>query len=151
MKIYTQNIKINPENIFSNNINTKNLYKTSNIYNYIYSDNGTFIIINNQIKKLIPNDAPIEIYIYNNIEFIIDYSTYIFRKDIYNIPYDHIVQTIEKIQYKHSNNSLISLIIEKNKHKIIDVYFETMESILNQELKEDIIKYLSLFNDIKQY
>ena len=31
MKIYAQNIKINPENIFSNNINTKNLYKTSNI------------------------------------------------------------------------------------------------------------------------
>ena len=150
MKIYAQNIKINPENIFSNNINTKNLYKTSNIYNYIYSDDGTFIIINNQINKLIPNDTPIEIYTFNNIEFIIDYSTYIFRKDIYNIPYDHIVQTIEKIQYKHSNNSLISLIIEKNKNKIIDVYFETIEKTINQELKEDIIKYLSLFNDIKQ-
>ena len=150
MKIYTQNIKINPENIFSNIINTKNLYKTTNIYNYIYSNNGIFILQNNQVNKLIPNDIPIEIYTFNNIEFIIDYSSYIFRKD-YNIPFEHIVYTIEKNQYKHNINSLISLIVEKNNNKITNIYFETSEKNLNQQLKEDIIKYLSLFNDIKQY
>ena len=150
MKIYGLNVKINPQNIFSNNINTKNLYKISNIYNYIYSDYGIIRIHNNQIHKLIPIDKPCESYTYNNVDFIVDNSTYIFRKDIYNIPYTHIISTIEKIEYKHNNNSLVSLIVEKNKHKIIDIYFETIEKTLNIQLKEDIIKYLSLFNDIKQ-
>ena len=115
-----------------------------------YSNNGIFILQNNQVNKLIPNDIPIEIYTFNNIEFIIDYSSYIFRKD-YNIPFEHIVYTIEKNQYKHNINSLISLIVEKNNNKITNIYFETSEKNLNQQLKEDIIKYLSLFNDIKQY
>jgi len=150
MKIYALNIKINPQNIFSNNINTKDLCKTSNTCHYIYSDDGMFLLQNNQLYKLIPDDVPCDTITFNNTDFIVDCSTYTFRKDIYNVPWAHIIQTIEKIEYKYSNSSLVSLIIEKNNGKITDVYFETMEKNLNIQLKNDIIKYLSLFNDIKQ-
>ena len=149
MKIYIKNINLNYIDL--DNINIKNLSMTSNIYNYIYSDSGIFLIQNNYICKLIPNDIPCEIESFNNIDFMVDYSNYIFRKDIYNIPYNHIVHSIEKIQYRYNTDSQVSLILEKIKDKITDIYFESSEKKLSTILKGEIIKYLSLFNNIKQY
>lgn len=145
MKIYIKDLDIN------SSINTKNLYKISKMYNYIYSDHGIYLIQNNQVNKLIPNDMQMETYKLNDIDFIVDYSHYTFRKD-YSIPYDHIVQTIEKNMYTHDDSSVVSLVIEKNMDKIMDVYFEvstTSQHKFGKVIEDDIIKYLSLFSDIK--
>jgi hypothetical protein len=49
-----------------------------------------------------------------------------------------------------SINSEISLIILYSKNKMIDIYFYTKKD-LSINLKDDILEYISLFNDIKQY
>jgi len=151
MKIY---IKNNGTDI--NTVNTKNNHKkktTSSAipkktrYQMIYSEEGIFRIQNNRIFKLIPQDIAAECFNYNNIEFIIDKSSYTFRKDIYSIPYKHIFYDIEQFEYKLQNSD-ISLIVDYNKNKILDIYFYTK----NEKYPnfENIIEYISLFNDIKQ-
>ena len=122
MKIYIKNFI--PKNIKNNSIIPK---KTK--YQEIYSVDGIFRIKNDTIFKLIPQDVTPEKFNYNNIEFIIDKSSYIFRKNIYSIPYKHIIYDIEQHEYKLYNNSTVSLIINYCKNKIIDVYFSTKNNL----------------------
>lgn len=149
MKIYAENL--NPKNINFKNINTESLCKTSNITNYIYTPDGIYSIQHQQLMKLIPHDIPLERYIFNNKKFLIDNSSFIVKKDIYNIPYNHVLHDVERIQYKHNSNSRVSMIIEVHNNKIEDIYFEIREKDIYTQLKEEIINYLSLFNNIKQY
>ena len=144
-------MKVYVDDVFPDNIDDKDLHKTSTITNYVYSDDGIYIIKKNDIIKLVPNDMPIEKYSFGKLDFYIDKSSYIFRKEVYNIPYNHIIKTIEKDELKHNIKSQISMIIERNNGKISDIFFETREKVLYTELKEDILKYVSLFNNIKQY
>jgi len=129
-------------------------------YKNIYSLEGIFRIQNNNIMKLIPKDCPIEKINYNKFTFLIDKSKYEFIKDIYYIPYDHIIHNIKQIEYKLNNKSKISLIIEYNNElknldqnilsEINNIYFSTNEKNLDKNLKDNIIEYLSLINNIKQ-
>ena len=157
MKIYIPDFK--PNNIH-NAINLDNLDKKVFEYQDIYSEEGIFKIQNNIVSQLIPTDIPIEKLEYNNITFILDKSKYIFRKDIYCIPYNHIVYNIKRYEYKLNSKSKIILNIimkiekekekEKEKNKIIFLYFHTNEEKLYKNFKDDIIEYISLFNNIKQ-
>ena len=52
-------------------------------YKDIYSNDGIFRIQNDNIYKLIPQDIPCEYFNYKNMDFILDKSNYIFRKNIY--------------------------------------------------------------------
>ena len=152
MKIYLPGFmpkNIDIENIDIENINSS-IHKKSVDYCNIYSQEGLFRIQNNNVYQLIPQDIPIEKTIYNNIEFIIDKSSYIFRKNIYSIPYKHIIYNIEQHEYKLYDNSIVSLIINYCKNKIIDIYFLTKNNLCINS-KNNIIEYISLFNDIKQY
>lgn len=144
-------MKIYVENSFPKYINTDNLHKTTSTTNYIYSAGGIFIIRQNEVVKLIPSDSAIEKYSFGKHNYMIDNSSHIFRKDIYEIPFNHKIKAIEKVQYKHNPNSKVSMITEKEQGKISDIYFETRENKLYTELKEDINTYVSLFNHIKQY
>ena len=130
-------------------INISSLTPIKTNYQDIYSSDGIFRIQNNNITKLIPQDVATENFNYNNKEFIIDKSCYIFRKNIYSIPYEHINFQIQQLEYKLNKNSLISLIIRYHKNKIIDIYFSTKNNLCIN-LKNNIIEYISLFNDIKQ-
>jgi len=142
MKIYIKDFM--PQELKPNSMI---LNKTT--YQNVYTENGLFRIQNDNIFKLIPQDITPEEFNYNNIEFIIDKSSYIFRKNIYTIPYKHLLYNIEQFEYKLLNNSEVSLIIHYHKNKVIDVYFMTKKE-LSIHLKNDIMEYISLFNDIKQ-
>ena len=129
-------------------------------YQNIYSLEGIFRIQNNNIMKLIPKDIPIEKINYNNNNFLIDKSKYEFIKDIYSIPFNHILYNIKQVEYKLNNKSKISLIVEYKQslttfdqnimNEINNIYFSTNEEKLDKILKDNIIEYLSLINHIKQ-
>ena len=144
MKIYIKNF--NPKKI-NHNFLVKNIIT----YKDIYSTDGIFRIQNENITKLIPQDIKCEYVTDNNIDFIIDKSDFIFRKNIYSIPYQHIVLDIEQVEYKLYKNSSISLIICNHNNRIIDIYFYTKNQDFCRNIKNNIIEYISLFNDIKQY
>ena len=145
MKIYTT-ISI-PKNIYD--LNLLEIYITQ--YKDIYSSEGIFRIQNDNIYQLIPQDKPIEKIIYNNTEFIVDKSYFLFRNEIYYIPIIHLEFNIEYIEFKLNNKSKISLIIEKKNNIITDTYFYTKENNLHNYLKDDILLILSLLNNNKQY
>ena len=157
MRIYIDNLRIpNMETNFLKFVQT-NIKNIKNIeYQDIYSLEGIFRIQNNNIIKLIPKDSPIEKINYNNITFLIDKSEYEVLKNIYNIPFNHILYNIKQIEYKLNNKSKISLIVEytrtlqKIDQKNINIYFSTNEENLDTILKDDILEYLSLINHIKQ-
>ena len=140
-------MKIYVGNIFLNELNSETLEKNELINNYIYSTDGIFLIKNNDIIKLIPNDIPVEKYSFDKYNFLIVKSEYIFRKNIYTIPYKHTIETINKTEYKHNIKSKVNMVIEKKNGIRCDLYFETREKELYEELKKDIIKYLSLFKE----
>jgi len=157
MRIYIETNKTN-ETYFKNVNEThlKNLNETKTInYQNIYSLEGLFRIQNNNIMKLIPKDIPIEKINYNNNTFLIDKSKFELIKNIYSIPFNHTLHNIKQIEYKFNNKSKISLIVEYNQNlkkmdKINNIYFSTNETNFDKILKDNIIEYLSLINDIKQ-
>jgi len=144
MKIYIP--KFMPNNIDCLN----SFYKTVTTYKDIYSPEGLFRIQNNNLFQLIPKDISVINTKYNDTNFMIDNSYYIYNKNIYCIPYNHIIYNIEKTEYKLDNKSKISLIIEKCNNNIKDIYFITKEEIFHDYLKNNILEYISLFNN-KQY
>ena len=146
-----------PKNInYINSINSINslLIKTTN-YHDIYSLEGTFRIQNDKIIHLIPNDVSVIKLEYKNTNFIIDNSRYIFRKDIYQIPFYHKISNTNKYEYKLDIKSKIALVIEVclddkvNINNIKDIYFFTNENELHDYLKNDIIEFISLINNNK--
>ena len=140
-------MKIYVGNIFLNHLNDEILIKKVTNHNNIYSSDGIFLIRNNELIQLVAKDKEIEKFSFDKYNFLVDRSEYIFRKNIYNIPYNHIVEKVEKVEYKHNEKSQISMIIENKNGKRSDLYFETREKELYKELKQDIIKYLSLFKE----
>jgi hypothetical protein len=142
-------MKIYIKNFIPKKIDIDFLVSIPTQYQDIYSRDGIFRIQNNNIFKLIPQDIPSETFSYNNIEFITDKSNYIFRKNIYHIPYQHIIRAIEQFEYKLYDNSEVSLITNYCKNKLVDVYFFTKKNLCTN-IKNNIIEYISLINDIKQ-
>ena len=136
------------------------LHKKVINYKDIYSDDGIFRIQNNIIYQLIPEDGSIESFEHNNINFLLDKSKYIFRKNIYCIPYNHIVYNVQHSEYKLDPKSKISLIMEYSggdPHTLptasgiaTDIYFYTNEENLNLNFKNNILEYFSLLSNIKQ-
>lgn len=145
--IFTMRIYV--KNLMPEKINISSIKPEITHYRDIYSVDGIFRIQNNNISKLIPQDVTQENFNYNNTEFIIDKSSYIFRKNIYAIPYEHVSYNIEQIEYKLDKKSLVSLVVKYHKRKIVDIYFSTKNNICTN-LKNNIMEYISLFNDIKQ-
>lgn len=146
MKIYIEKLVIH---------NLDNLIKKTIKYQIIYTIDGIYKIQNHNIVQLIPNDIAIEKYNNNNIDFIIDNSYYEYKKNVYHIPYNHRLCNIEENEYKLNKNSNISLIIEYNnqtnlkKFDQTNIYFSTNEKILDKNLKDNIIEYISLLNSNK--
>ena len=142
-------MKIYIKNSIPKQINLTSINATKSTFQEIYSSDGIFRIQNNNISKLIPQDVASENFNYNNIEFIIDKSSYLFRKNIYTIQYEHINYNIEQYEYKLHNNSLASMVVQYHKNKIFNLYFYTKFNLCDN-LKINILEYISLFNDIKQ-
>tara|TARA_X000000950_G_C13814414_1_gene619105 strand:- start:393 stop:866 length:474 start_codon:yes stop_codon:yes gene_type:complete len=125
MKLYLSNIILN--NLFINNIE-KYLITKDNITE-LYSDEGVYVSKNNNgFKKLDIIDGNIKViksYINDHDLFIDESYVYKSKNFISRLPSNHCIQKIIKYEYKQSDKSPVTLVIEKNNetNKISNIYF----------------------------
>lgn len=135
MKIYIPKLDININNL-------ENYCKYNNNFKIIYSNDGIFKIHNNTINKLNITDKSIETILVNEITLFIDKSTISMVSNITTIPYIHKSIDIDEIKYKMTTKSTLALVVQYSKNKIIDTYFECNDNIINNNIINDISKYL---------
>ena len=134
MKKIKKNIKKFPKKIYFKNINIKNLkiqilnilkkkFKyTKKIKKYILSDKGVYILKNN-----IFSNYDITTNILNETSDLIEINEhYKYKKNIFQIPYQHKLITINEISFNIDNNLLIFEIIE---NKINDFFIKSFNSL----------------------
>ena len=142
MKIYIENIQINDLNHILNN---NKLYVTTSSKNDIYSNEGIFTIIKNNIHKLdiLQNDTlTIKDYL-NKYTIHIDYSSIKpLKYNVFHIPTPHFSYKYTEHLIQINKNSPLTLVILTSQ-KIDDWYFITDETIDNTFVKDDINKLIS--------
>tara|TARA_B110000305_G_C19448083_1_gene646040 strand:+ start:548 stop:985 length:438 start_codon:yes stop_codon:yes gene_type:complete len=142
MKIYIENLEINDINhILTNN----KLYITNSSKNDIYSNEGIFTIIKNNIHKLniIQNDTfTIKDYL-NKYTIHIDYSSIKpLKYNVFHIPIPNFSHKYTEHLIQLNEHSPLTLVILTSQ-KIDDWYFITNETIDNTFVKYDINKLIS--------
>lgn len=137
MKIYIPKRDININNL-------ENYCKYNNNFKIIYSNDGIFKIHNNNISRLNIIDKSIETISVSGITLFIDKSTISMVSNITTIPYRHKTIDIDEIKYKITTKSTLALIVQYSKNKIIDTYFECNDNIINNNIINDISKYLKI-------
>jgi len=137
MKIYIPKLDINIDNL-------NNYYIYNNNFKIIYSDDGIFKINNNTINKLNITDKSIETITINGTNLFIDKSNISVISNITSIPYRHKCIEVNEIKYKETTKSTLSLVIHYNKNKIIDVFFEYNDNILDNNTINNLNKYLKI-------
>ena len=138
MKIYITNLNLS-------HLSSLSKYKISSEDLYIlYSTEGIFEIISNKINKLIATDIPFETFKLNDFNLIVDKS-FFKKQNIYQIPYPHNLENIERLTYQLHNKSKVKFIIEKNKLEkdMYNIYFETNEDYTHKFIQEDFLTFLS--------
>lgn len=143
MKLYIPEYKLTD---IKKDLIEKYLYKQQNI-NYIYSEEGIYKINANKIIKLQIIDKNIENYKINNILCKIDNSIIIDECEYYQIPFIHKYIKIEKNYYSLRKNAIVELVLEFNKNKIHDFYFNIKN--INDNINEDILTFLFNLSFIK--
>jgi len=111
----------------------------------LYSDEGIYTVSNNNIKKHIIYDIPIQDYSFKNKIYFVDRST-IEYKTVNKIPFNHKIVKKLCTYYSIDPKSKLKFIIEESNNKIIDMYFETYEDINNQLILNDITTLVSCLN-----
>jgi len=138
MKIYVTNI--NKHEIQESLLN-KYKCKTEHI-TLILSNLG---LITSTENKLVLNkivDKPIEKREVNGFNFLCDNSYFTKDRVIYQVPVPHVSESIIRTHYKLNDKSSLTAIIEKNKD-MVDIYFETIESMDVEYIKADILSFLT--------
>jgi hypothetical protein len=130
-------------------LDDSNLIKHSTNYKEIYSPDGMFRIQNDKMIQLIPEDKKIENFSLDGRRFLVDKGGMIQKKNVQTLPYEHIVVEIERIEYKLTNKSLVSLNVLHNKNKIVDMYFFIKTDTVCTNTKNDIREYLTLLDTNK--
>ena len=108
-----------------------------------------FRIQNDKMIQLIPEDKKIENFSLDGRRFLVDKGGMIQKKNVQTLPYEHIVVEIERIEYKLTNKSLVSLNVLHNKNKIVDMYFFIKTDNVCNNTKNDIREYLTLLDTNK--
>ena len=103
--------------------------KTDKI-DYIYSKEGIYMIIKNQIKKGSIQDKDAQIIEIDKYKMHIDLSQIHMNKIVYHIPLHHIRDTIQKT--RHVISKTLSLIIEMGSISSEDIYFISPASSIPQ-------------------
>ena len=135
MKIYVNEKKIN--------INQLNEYiKQISNYKLIYSDDGIFKILKDNIYKINIIDKPITSCYIDGYHLLIDNSIITYDKDITTIPLKHKMINITEICCKLSRELSIKILYENN--SLIDYYFET--KIIDNNIKNTLIENIKIFN-----
>ena len=131
-----------------NKINFKKIkpYNTHTItQKYILSDEGIFILSNDNLKKLVFVDESYSMITINNYKLLCDNSKTIYKK-IIKLPFRYNEEDVVINKYCLRKNSPLTLYIETKNETIKDVYFITNETDLtNFSIKEDIIFFLDTF------
>ena len=123
MKVYTDIVKKTHSNLERLE---KYFYKTQ-AETIIYSDEGVYQVINDDIKKVNINDCGVEVkknYI-DGINLYVDSS---YRKTTYvnqQITFEHTVIKVKKMHYRLQENAVITFCIELVNNNIHDYYFLT--------------------------
>ena len=117
----------------------------------IYTTDGMFRIFNNKLNKLTVVDKTIKTKKLNELTLILDESYYDSKEKSRWLPLNHHVLDVIKKSYKLYPEGNISLNIIYENNIINDIYFETKENILDNNHENDILTFLSLLNNIKQY
>jgi hypothetical protein len=123
MKLYLSDIIL--KNLFINNLE-KYMISKDNITE-LYSSEGIYVSKNNNnFKKLDIIDGDIKVikaYI-NDHDLLID-ETFVYKsKNISRLPVNHHIQKLVKCEYKQSEKSPITMVLEKNHDNIVsNMYF----------------------------
>lgn len=124
-------------------VNIENEIKYSRFFQNIYSEDGIFKIYNERILKLESKDGNVEKRSINEIDLLIDHSKIQYKKEVFTLPFPHKMIEITEVEYKKNYKSNISLIVQYNKNKIIDLFF--ICDIVNNNNLVDILEYIKLF------
>ena len=125
MKLYLSNIILN--DLFTDSIE-KYLINKDNITE-LYSDEGIYLSKNNNgFKKLDIIDGDVKViksYFDDHDLFIDESYVYKSKNFISRLPSNHCIQKIVKCEYKQSDKSPVTLVVETNSetNKISNVYF----------------------------
>lgn len=132
------NTKFNEEQL-------KKYFIKTEIYDYLYSADGIFKIVNNNIYKLKLRDSHFIKKKIKNTDLLFDNSNYDLQEN-YHLPFDHNILNIRGDVYSLRNKSNLKLCIEKDKNnKIYDVYF-SYDKLDDYNLNEDINTFLTMVN-----
>ena len=138
MKIYVTNIN---KHEIKESLLTKYKCKTEHI-TLILSNLG---LITSTENKLVLNkivDKPIEKREVNGFNFLCDNSYFTKDRVVYQVPVPNVSESIIRTHYKLNDKSSLTAIIEKNKD-MVDIYFETIESMDVEYIKSDILSFLT--------
>ena len=152
MKVYFPKLTPNViNNVIKNKSSKINKYlkeETSKIF--IYSDFSIIEIKENKLIELIINDILIKeefiLYKTDNIQVIYDNSEIKYGNEMYQIPFNHVIEERIIKKYQLRDKSKNHLIVEIMNNNIYDFYIETNERNITESLKEDIISFLIHLN-----
>jgi len=124
MRVYSMQIYFaNPDDIIEH-INNKVFTKTT--FNKIYSKDGIFHVINNKLHRLIITDGSSENICINNIDFLIDRSSFTYDTECYQLHPQHISETVYIQTYELTDK--LKLVIERSNTNT-EIYFIVDNSI----------------------
>ena len=106
---------------------------------YIYSKQGIYIILKNQIKNTIITDRVIQRVEKGGYKMLLDNSEITMDKVVHHIPLNHLQDTVNKTIYKLSNE--LSLIVEQGSFSPVNIYFSSMTQSISH-ITEEIHSFL---------
>lgn len=110
----------------------------------IFSTFGVFEIKNGELLKLYTEDKPIVTINNGKYELLIDTGKWLKTENYFQIPLDHIYIKTTQTIYHLNNKSRVKLIIEEENSKITNMFFKTDSIIDFEEIKKDVITFLSM-------
>jgi len=149
MKLYIDSYHYNPNKLKIHLLKNKFKHDKCTCVEF-YTNNGIYIIENNEMYKLVPMDNPVELVTIHGLDFIIDKSYYT-KKPHYQLSPEHII--IKKNHYVFSNSKL-TLVVEGDVTTDDDdfvptnFYFDTHSnnSIDDPMILNEFNEFLSTFN-----
>lgn len=155
MKLFIKDI-LNSKKLLSN-IKQKKMEKylseKENVID-IYSKEGIYQIDSNNTYKLIIKSEEVEQKMINNIEYLIDKSV-VEKKQVFQIPTDHVKMPLIILKYSLNNNSPCKLIVEcldnnnksNNTNTTSEINYDTLKPInsyfeINSNIENDILNFM---------
>ena len=112
----------------------------------IYCLDGIYELEGTKIRRMEIRDIPSKKAKFKGMDIIVDKSTVKYDSNVTNIEANNYTCNVERCEYSLRRNAKLTLVVEKQKSKIRQIYFETNEDINNFAIAEDFTTLLSLFS-----